>query len=154
MCDLGVSFSFYFRKKKSVRFLRNGVLILNWKVNKEAGAICFEIRIPRKKNKEILRKVPSKIYGRNFIMEKNKNIFWFFNNSEYHHREMGLYWSCPTPFSYRWKRNIHIWVHCWSLLWLIEKRWCDQWKSNKNNNIFCQNLLSVQEKFVEQCFAF
>ena len=23
-------------------------------------------------------------------MEKNKNIFWFVNNSEYHHREMGL----------------------------------------------------------------
>ena len=40
-----------------------------------SGAICFEIRIPRKKRKELLRKVPSKIYGSNFIMEKNKNIF-------------------------------------------------------------------------------
>ena len=29
--------------------LRNGGFILNWKENKEAGAICFEIRIPRKK---------------------------------------------------------------------------------------------------------
>ena len=74
----------------SVIFLRNGVLILNGKENKEAGAICFEIRIPRKKNKELLRKVPSKIYGSNFIMEKNKNIFWFVNISKYHHREMGL----------------------------------------------------------------
>ena len=47
------------------------------------------IRIPRKKNKELLRKVPSKIYGSNSIMEKTKNIFWFVNNSEYH-QEMGL----------------------------------------------------------------
>ena len=93
MCDLGVFFTFHFRKiitELSVIFLQNGVLILNWKENKEAGAICFEIRIPRKKNKELLRKVPSKIYGSYFIMEKNKNIFWFVNNSEYHHREMGL----------------------------------------------------------------
>ena len=47
-------------------------MILNGKENKEATAICFEIRIPKKKNKELLRKVPSKIYGSNFIMEKNK----------------------------------------------------------------------------------
>ena len=75
-----------------VIFLRNGVLILNGKENKEAGAIFFEIRIPRKKNKKlVLRKVPSKIYGSNFIMEKNKNIFWFVNIFKYHHhREMGL----------------------------------------------------------------
>ena len=70
-------------------FLRDSVLILNGKENKEAGAICFELRVPRKKNNEIFWKVPSKIYGSHFIMEKNKNI-WFFNNSEYHHREMGL----------------------------------------------------------------
>ena len=25
-----------------------------------------------------------------FYYGKNKNIFWFVNNSEYHHREMGL----------------------------------------------------------------
>jgi hypothetical protein len=69
-------------------------LIINWKENKEAGAICFEIRIPSKKNKYLLRKVPSKIYGSYFIMERNKNIFWFVNNSEYHHREMGLeFWN-------------------------------------------------------------
>ena len=76
--------------ESSIIFLRNGVLILNWKENKEAGAIWFEIRIHRKNNKELLRKVPSKIYGSYFIMEKNKNIFWFVNNSEYHHQEMGL----------------------------------------------------------------
>ena len=64
--------------------LRNGVLILNGKGNKEAGAICFEIRIPRKKNKKLLRKVSSKIYGSNFIIEDTKNIFWFVN------KEMGL----------------------------------------------------------------
>ena len=90
MCDLGVSFTFHLRES-SVIFLQNGVLILNWKENKEAGAICLEIRIPRKKNKEFLRKDPSKIYGSYFIMEKNKNIFWFVNNSKYFHREMGLY---------------------------------------------------------------
>ena len=55
MYDLGVSYTFHFRKKiteSSIIFLRNGVLILNGKENKEAGAICFEIRIPRKKNKK------------------------------------------------------------------------------------------------------
>ena len=76
--------------ESSVIFLRNGVLILNGKENKEATAICFEIRILKKKNKELLRKVPSKIYGSNFIMEKNKKKFWFLNISEYHHQEMGL----------------------------------------------------------------
>ena len=81
MCDLGVSFTFHFW---------NGVLSLDGKGNKEAGAICFEIRIPRKKKKEFLRKVPSKIYGSYSIVEKNINIFWFVNNSEYHHREIGL----------------------------------------------------------------
>jgi hypothetical protein len=95
-------FPLYFTSVKkitesSIIFLRNGVLILNWKENKEAGAICFEIRIPSKKNKYLLRKVPSKIYGSYFIMEKNKNIFWFVNNSEYHHREMGL---VSSPISY------------------------------------------------------
>ena len=64
----------------SVIFLLNGVLILNGKVNKEAGAIFFEIRIPRKKNKKLLQKVPSRS---NFIMEKNKNIFSFVNISKY-----------------------------------------------------------------------
>ena len=86
MCDLGISFTFHFRKKNagsSVIISQNGVFILNWKENKEAGAICFEIRIPSKKNNELLRKVLSKIYGTYFITEKNKNIFWFVNNSEY-----------------------------------------------------------------------
>ena len=57
MCDLGVSFTFYFRKKNtesSVISLRNAVLILNGKENKEASAIWFEIRIPKKKNEELL----------------------------------------------------------------------------------------------------
>ncbi len=76
--------------ESSVIFLRNGVLILNGKENKEATAICFGIRIPKKKNKKLLRKVPSKNYESYFIMEKNKNIFWFVNSSEYDHREMGL----------------------------------------------------------------
>ena len=33
--------------------------------------------------------IPFKNYV-NFIMEKNKNIFRFVNNFEYHHRELGL----------------------------------------------------------------
>ena len=44
--------------ESSVIFLRDDVLILNGKENKEATAICFEIRIPKKKNKELLCKVP------------------------------------------------------------------------------------------------
>ena len=37
-----------------------------------------------------MRKVPWKIYGSYSIMGKNKQtFFWFVNNSEYHHREMG-----------------------------------------------------------------
>ena len=40
--------------ESSVIFLRNGVLILNGKENKDAGAICFEVRIPRKKPQRII----------------------------------------------------------------------------------------------------
>ena len=50
-------------------------MILNGKENKEAGAICFVLRVPRKKNKEIFWKVPSKLYGSNSIMEKTKTFF-------------------------------------------------------------------------------
>ena len=59
-------------------------MILNGKENKEATAICFEIRIPKKKSKELFRKVPSKIYASDFIMEKNRRKFRFVNISEYH----------------------------------------------------------------------
>ena len=71
MSDLGVYFTFHFHRF----FLRDGVLILNWKENKEAVAICFEIRIQRKKNIELLRKVPSKIYGNIFYGKKQKRFF-------------------------------------------------------------------------------
>ena len=57
-----------------VIILRNDALILNGKENKEAGAICFEFRVSRKKNKKIFWKVPSKIYGSYFIMEKTKTV--------------------------------------------------------------------------------
>ena len=73
--DLGVSYTFHFHKENtesSVIFLRNDVLILNGKENKEASAICFEIRIPKKKNKELLRKVPSKIYEVILLWKKTK----------------------------------------------------------------------------------
>jgi len=78
MYDLGVSYTFHFHKKNtesSVIFLRNDVLILNGKENKEASAICFEIRIPKKKNEELLRKVPSKIYEVILLWKKTKKKF-------------------------------------------------------------------------------
>ena len=51
-------------------------MILNGKENKEASAICFEVRIQKKKNKELLQKVLSKIYGSYFIMEKKTKTFF------------------------------------------------------------------------------
>ena len=71
--DLGVSYTFHFHKKNmesSLIFSRNDVLIHNGKENKEATTICIEIRILKKKNKELLRKVPSNIYEG--IMEKKQ----------------------------------------------------------------------------------
>ena len=47
-------------------------MILNGKDNKEASVICFEIRIRKKKNKELLRKVPSKIYEVILLWKKTK----------------------------------------------------------------------------------
>ena len=44
MYDLGVSYTFHFCKKNtesSIIFLRNAILILNGKENKEATAICL-----------------------------------------------------------------------------------------------------------------
>ena len=46
--------------ESSIIFSRNGILILNRKENNEAGAICFGLRVQRKKNKEIVWKVPKK----------------------------------------------------------------------------------------------
>ena len=86
--DLGVSYTFHFRKN-NYGILH--ILILNCKENKETGAICFEIKVPRKKN--LLQIVAPKIYESNFIMEKHTSIFWFVNRSQYHHREMGLMWK-------------------------------------------------------------
>ena len=60
--------------ESSVLFLRNDVLILNGKENKEDSAICFEIRIGKKKNEELLRKVPSKIHEVILIWKKNKKF--------------------------------------------------------------------------------
>ena len=61
--------------ESSIIFLRNDVLILNGKENKEASAICFEIRIPKKKNKELLRKVQTKTYEVILLWKKTKNNF-------------------------------------------------------------------------------
>ena len=58
-----------------VIFLRNGVLTLNGKENKEAGAISFEIRIPRKNNKKCFQRVPSKFYEAISLWKKTKTFF-------------------------------------------------------------------------------
>ena len=82
-----------FHKKNmesSVIFLRNDFLILNGKENKEASTICFEIRILKKKNKELFRKVPSKINEVILLWKKNEKKFWFVNISEYPLRTMEL----------------------------------------------------------------
>ena len=47
-------------------------MILNGKENKEASAICFEIRIPKKNNEELLWKIPSKIYEVILLWKKTK----------------------------------------------------------------------------------
>ena len=78
MCYLGVSFIFHFRKKtteSTVIFLWSGVLNLNWKENKMAGAICFEIMIPRKKNKEFCTESPIKNLWRLFYC--GKKLFYY-----------------------------------------------------------------------------
>ena len=75
MYDLGVSYTFHLHKRNtesSVIFLRIDVLILVAKENKEATAIYFEIRIPKKKNKELLQFVPSKIYEVLLLWKKMK----------------------------------------------------------------------------------
>ena len=60
--------------ESSVIFLRNDVLILIGKENKEASAICFEIRIPKKKNEELLWRVTSKFYEVILLWKKRKQI--------------------------------------------------------------------------------
>ena len=71
MYDLGVSYTFH-NMESFVIFLQNDVFILNGKEKKEASAICFEIRIPKKKNEELLRKVPSNIYEVILLWKKTK----------------------------------------------------------------------------------
>ena len=100
MYDLGVSYTIHFRKEiteSSVIFLRNGILILNGKENNEAAAICFEIRIPKKKNKELLQKIPSKIYGSNFIMGK-KPLWRHFESSSERQFRLPLYFSIKIRY--------------------------------------------------------
>ena len=50
-------------------------MILNGKEKKEASAICFEIRIPRKETKELVLKIPSKIMEVILIWKKTKTFF-------------------------------------------------------------------------------
>ena len=46
---------------------------------KEASAICFEVRIPKKKNEELLWKVPSKIYEViSLWKERKKNLVCYY----------------------------------------------------------------------------
>ena len=82
--------------ESSVIFLWNDVLILNGKENKEASAIGFEIRIPKKNKEELLRKVPSKIYEVILLWKKTKKKKWFVNISRYDLRTMGLQTNTHT----------------------------------------------------------
>ena len=93
MYILGVSYTLHFHKKdteSSVIFFLNDVLILNGKKDKEASAICFEIRSPKKKKEELLRKVPSKLYEIIILWKKNQKKNWFVDISKYYHRTIRL----------------------------------------------------------------
>ena len=57
MYDMGVSYTFH---NFTESFLRNGVLILNGKDNKEAGTIYLEIKDPKEKEQEIIKESPIK----------------------------------------------------------------------------------------------
>ena len=80
MCDLGVSLHFTSKKntESSIIFLQNGVLILNWKENKDL--------IWDKDSKEIEQVIITespinKLW--NLFYYGKKNIFWFLNNFKY-----------------------------------------------------------------------
>ena len=62
-----------------------------WK--REQGSWCnlFWDKDSKEKEQGIITKNPIKNLWKLSIMEKNKNIFWFVNNSEYRHQKMGLY---------------------------------------------------------------
>ena len=63
--------------ESSVIFLRNGVLILNGKENKEATAICFEIRILKKKEQVNITESPIKNLWKKFYHGKKQKQNWF-----------------------------------------------------------------------------
>ena len=83
-------------------------MIFNGKENIEASAICFEIRIPKKKNEELLRKVLSKIYEVILFWKKTKKKTLFVNISEYHHRTMGLKSCCSSRKKERNERTQYV----------------------------------------------
>jgi hypothetical protein len=60
--------------ESSAIFLRNGLLIFNGKENKEAGAISFEIMIPRKKKMNYYAKSHQK-FTEVISLWKKQNIF-------------------------------------------------------------------------------
>jgi hypothetical protein len=81
--------------ESSAIFLLNDVLILNGKESKEASVTCFELMIPKKKNEELLRKVPSKIYEVILLWKKTKKkigllIFPNIITQQWGYRKMSL----------------------------------------------------------------
>ena len=72
MYDLGISYTFHFHIKNVESSVIYFYGMMLRKENKEASAICFEIRIPKKKNKKLLWKVPSKIFEVIFSGKKMK----------------------------------------------------------------------------------
>ena len=61
----------------SIIFLQNGVLILNGKESKEAAAICFEIRILKKKEQVNITESPIKNLWKKFYHGKKQKQNWF-----------------------------------------------------------------------------
>ena len=57
------------------RILRNGVLFLNGKENKKATAICFQIRIPKKKTRNYYGKSHQKFMEVILLWKKTKTFF-------------------------------------------------------------------------------
>ena len=117
MHDLGVSYTFHFHKKNtesSIIFLQNGVFILNEKENKEATVICFEIRVPKKKKKELLRKITSKVYEVILLWKRTKKKFGLSIFPNIITKQWGyciMYWGSLTSSTtyYAVSKGIHLW---------------------------------------------
>ena len=106
-----------------VIFLRNNVLILNGKENKEASAICFDIKIQKKKNKDLLWKFPSKIYEVIILLKKTKRKFGLLIYPTIITEQWGLYVHSSGIMLYPRHNPVLKWMHipwcfyAWKVAW-------------------------------------